>query len=192
MTKAMNLTDTLDKIHEDIDGKKIKVTDIVEALEHRGFGPLILAASLMTILPTGGIPGVPTVTGLLIILISAQLLFGKKKPWVPSKLREMAIKKEKFENARDTIRPYTKKIDKLIKPRYTTIVENGANRVIAALSIILAISMPFLEIIPFAAFVPAFAIGLMAIGLSAKDGVFVMIGCAVALIGIPACVFWVW
>lgn len=189
MSRPMDLTDTLDKIHKDTDGDTIKISDIIDALEHRGFGPLLLAAALMSILPTGGIPGVPTLTAALITLISGQLLFGKTRPWVPDFLENRSIKKAKFEKAREKVRPFTKIFDHLLKPRLQALTTPTMNRIVAGISIVLACAMPPLELLPFVAMLPALAIGLLAVGLSAKDGLFIAIGLFVALIVLPGSIY---
>ena len=62
MSDALNLTDVLNKIHKSEDGDKIKVEQILDTFKHRGYGPLLLVPALISILPTGAIPGVPAIT----------------------------------------------------------------------------------------------------------------------------------
>lgn len=183
MSQAMKLTDVLEKIHRDTDGQKLKVSEVVESLENRGYGPLLLAAALFTVLPTGGIPGVPTFTAFIIIFIAVQILVGRKFPWIPKFLSKRSIKKQKFESARKKVEPYTKKFDTLLKPRLQWMVSASALRAVAALCILLAITMPFLEVVPFAAILPALAIAIMSLGLTANDGYAVAFGIIVAVMG---------
>ena len=72
------LTETLEVLKEETKGDKISIGDIVEALNHRGFGPLLIGPSLLVVMPTGAIPGIPSLCALLIILIAAQIAFGKR------------------------------------------------------------------------------------------------------------------
>ncbi|WP_157747775.1 exopolysaccharide biosynthesis protein [Cohaesibacter sp. ES.047] len=180
----MKLTDILKKIHKDTDGNKIEAGEMVDILEHRGFGPLLLAASLLTVLPTGGIPGVPTVTAILVILIAGQILFGRQCPWVPEFLRKRSIEKETFEQTRKKAEPYTKFFDRFLKPRLKGLMSSGVVKAVAVLCIVLACLMPPLEVVPFAAILPALAIALMAVSLSAKDGIVMIVGLVIASVGI--------
>ena len=182
----MELTDILKKIHDDTEGDSIKAGEIVDAFKHRGYGPLLLAASLLCVLPTGAIPGVPTITAFLIILIAGQMVVGRKTPWLPDFLCEREIKMDKFESARQKVEPYTKKIDKVLKPRFEILTEGIGVRIVAALCVVLACFMPPLEVVPFAAIIPALAIVILSVGLSAKDGVVMVVGCGLAVFGIGA------
>lgn len=58
--------DTLNIVKNDVKGRDIAFGDVAQSLNHRGFGPLLLAPALITILPTGAIPGVPAISGLFI------------------------------------------------------------------------------------------------------------------------------
>lgn len=184
MTATMNLTDILDKIYKDTkDSAKLEVREIIKALRYRGYGPLILAASLLTIMPTGAIPGVPTITALIIILIAGRMALGFSSPWLPKPLMDLSIEQDKFDSARETVLPYTKKFDRFIRPRLKFMTFDIFNRIIAVLCMGLALTIPPLEFIPFAAFVPACAIALFGIGLSGKDGLFVIAGFIVSIGG---------
>lgn len=186
MSKKTNLTELLDTIHDDIDGDDINVGELVTAINSRGFGPFLLCASMITILPTGAIPGVPAITGLIIVFIAGQMLMGRAKPWLPKRIKNLSFKKEKFEKGRDIVRPYTKKIDKFVKPRIPFITNEVTERLIAVICILLAASMPIVGLVPFAAMVPALAIGIMGLGLSNYDGALILGGVVFAIAGISA------
>ncbi len=190
MGDSIDLTEVLRKIHRATDDDTLTAGDVVNALEHRGYGPLLLATSLIIILPTGGIPGVPSITALLIILIAVQMLFGRKSPWVPKFLRERGIKKEKFESARKKVEPYTKKIDLFLKPRLEQLVSGHGVKIIASLCILLALLIPPLEVVPLASAFPALAIAVMSIGLSAKDGYVMILGFFLTSLGMGIALYY--
>lgn len=186
MSKSMGLTDVLERVHSQTGGEDLTVADVVEALENRGFGPLLLGASLLTVLPTGAIPGVPTVTAVLVVLIAVQMIAGRSRPWLPRRVETRSIKQRKFELALEKVKPYTRKFDALLKSRLTWMTGPIAIRVVAGCCVGLAVSMPPLEVVPFASGPPAFAIAMMAVGISAEDGLVVAIGLATAVVGLAA------
>lgn len=191
MAKSLGLTDILNKIHREVRADEtLAVSDVMEAFENRGFGPLLLAASLLTVLPTGGIPMVPTFTGIVIIFIAGQILMGRKTPWLPSFLREREIDKTTFEKARLKAKPWTRKIDIVLKPRLEKITSEKGLKLIAALCIAMALSMPFLEILPFAAMIPACAIAVMSVGLTARDGYAMILGLAISAFALWNIYYW--
>lgn len=190
MEKKMNLTAVLKEIEENIDGKKITFGDIVDEFEDRGYGPLLLIASLLIMLPTGGIPGVPTVLAVIIGLISAQLVWGRSTPWLPKKLRGLSFDKKKFTKASTKIKPVTRKIDYILRPRLKHLTKKPMTRFIGVVIIALCLFMPFLEVIPFADIIPASSILLMGLGLTARDGVVTMVGLSAAVVIFFGITYW--
>jgi len=57
-------------------GKKVKVGHMIDALDHRGYGPALAVLPLIEISPLGGIPGFPTLLALLLAAITIRLLMG--------------------------------------------------------------------------------------------------------------------
>jgi len=86
VAQAMKLKDVLDEVEKNADDSELSVGQVVEALEYRGFGPLLLFSALITVLPTGAIPGVPTVSAILIMFIAGQLVVGRSHPWLRKSL----------------------------------------------------------------------------------------------------------
>ncbi len=185
-----NLTDILDEISNSAEGSNIKVGEVLKAFNHRGHGPLLLTPALISIMPTGAIPGVPGICALLIIMFSIQIIMGQKTPWIPKALAKKSINKKKFERAQSTIRPYTKKIDALLKPRLHFLVTHFATRLIAVLCIGLALLMFPLGFIPGAVAAPASAILFLSLGITARDGVFTSIGLVITLAAAIGSYYW--
>lgn len=190
MSNSMGLTDVLNEIDDDSGGDELKVREVVSALETRGYGPLMLAPAMLTVLPTGGIPGVPTVTAILVLFIAAQIVIGKETPWIPQKLSQRSIKRQKFEDARKKAEPYTKKFDQILKPRLKQLVSSTGTRIVAGICILLACLLPPLEVVPFAAIIPASAIAILSVGISANDGLVIIAGMIAAIFGLMAAGYW--
>ena len=166
---AKGIADILDELAEESE-EELSVEDILDRFEGRTFGPLVLALGLIAVTPIGLIPLVPTVIGVLLLAVIGQALAGKKHPWLPGTLRERAITQEKIEDGVDRAKPWAKRIDRVIKPRLSVLTEGPMRYVLAALAMPLALTMPPLELVPFAVFIPA--VGIVMLGLSqvAKDG----------------------
>lgn len=159
----------------------VAVSDIQEGLGQRSFGPFLLVPAVIEVSPIGGIPGLPTVLAAIVILFAVQLLFGKKHLWLPGFVAKRSVKGEKLKKAADKVRPVAKWTDKVVRPRLTWAAKEPWIHIVAALSIGLACTVPPLEIIPFASTAPMGVIGLFGLALIARDGLLLLIGCALSL-----------
>lgn len=190
MPEQLNLTAVLDHMDDKVHGDKATIGDVLDAFGGRGYGPILLALALVELLPTGAIPGVPTMLAILIILIAGQLALGRSSPWIPGKLRQRGFSEAKFKKARSKIRPFTRRLDKVIKPRLTRFAGPFSARLVGVVCILLACTMPPLELIPFASSAPSSAVALFGIGLSAKDGLIMLIGFVAAVTAIAVTIYW--
>jgi hypothetical protein len=183
MAQSTTLTRLLEQLDEVDAGKKLRLQDIVDNFESRGFGPLLVLPALIVLLPTGAIPGIPTLCGSFIAMVAIQLVFGKSSPWLPGRLAERGFDHGRFHRAVKRLKPWTRRFDKLLKPRLQVLLNPLSRRLIALLAVLLALSMIPLELLPFAAAIPALAIALMGLGLVAHDGLLMAIGFVVVIVG---------
>ncbi|SDM03302.1 Uncharacterized conserved protein [Modicisalibacter muralis] len=190
MAEMMALTGLLERLDESDTGRKIRLRDIVEIFQFRGFGPLLVIPALIVLLPTGAVPGVPTLCGLFIAMVAMQLVLGKHHPWLPRRLSERGFSHAKLHQRLTRVRPWTRRFDRLLKPRLSVLVSGLAQRLVALLTVLLALAMIPLELFPFASAIPALAILLMGLGLTAEDGLLTLVGLLVVLVG--AWVIWHW
>ncbi|PAV24707.1 hypothetical protein C8D92_101305 [Tamilnaduibacter salinus] len=175
MTESMGITNVLHRIREQAEGDEVAVGTLIDALEHRGFGPLLLAPALIALLPTSGIPGVPSVCGLLIFLIAIQGALGKRSPWVPGRLRRLSMRPQTLVKVVDRVQPYTRRIDRWFRPRWVFLTRAPINRIVALGCAVSGLTMIPLELVPFAGTAPALAITLAAIGMSTRDGIMIVV-----------------
>ncbi|SER54805.1 Uncharacterized conserved protein [Nitrosomonas sp. Nm51] len=171
------LTEILSALSEKANGVDLSFGQIIDALEYRGFGPLLVAPSLIIILPTGAIPGVPAVCGIFIFLICFQIVLGYKRPWLPDRLKSRSIRKSTFEKGFQKIRPYTETIDRYVGKRLTFFARNDlSKKIIALLSMVLALCVILIGFIPMMPAILALPILLFALGLSVADGILLAAG----------------
>ena len=188
---AMGLTDILRELAERPDGGRISLVSVVETMQGRGFGPLLLAPALLVVLPTGAIPGAPTLCAILIVLVAGQLVLGLRAPWVPRRLRKVDFDQDRFRAMVERAQPWTERVDRLLKPRLQALTRWPFNRLGALLCLLLAVAMVPLELVPFAAAIPALIILLYALALAAHDGALALLsGTGMAAAGAATVYFW--
>ncbi len=168
----------LDTARDVVGGTETDLKTLVEAFGDRAFGPVMILCSLFLMTPIGAIPGLPAAFGLIIIVFALQLLFRRDYPWMPEVLRKIKISNVKLEKTQKFVSPVLSRIDNVIKPRVAFMTSAPAQVLTALVSIILALTMIPLGVVPFGVVAPAFIVGLLGLGITARDGVLILLGFA--------------
>ncbi len=184
MSQHTTLTALLQALEADGEGRRLSLGEVLTVIGERGYGPLVLILALIAALPTGAVPGVPSVCGISIALVSTQLVFGKRYPWLPRRLKEMSIERRHYSSVADRITPWTRRLDRLVQPRLPWLTAGVATRIIGLVCVGLGLCMIPLEVLPFAAAAPATAIAMMGMGLTGRDGAWVLAGLVPAGVGL--------
>ncbi|MCB5198135.1 exopolysaccharide biosynthesis protein [Loktanella sp. TSTF-M6] len=187
MTKQENapLLDTLDAVREQTGGNSIALGHVLDRVQERGYGPLIALVSAFCILPTGAIPGVPAVVGIILVLQGVQMLAGKDRPWFPDMIERFQLDCATLKKSVDKARPWAERLEGIIGPRLDPLT-NGpiATRAIALCIILSGCLMVPLGFIPFVPALLGLATLLLGVGVTARDGVLVGLGYAASLAGV--------
>lgn len=174
---AENISDVLDEIREEVENdSQASIDDLLDAFDSRAFGPLLLAPGLIVISPVGATPTVPTLIGVFLVLVSAQITVGYNKPWIPEKLRVRSIKKEKLVQAVEKIRPWSRRLEQYTRPRLSLVAGPQAVPFIGAVCCLLGVAMIPLELLPFAVFFPGLAVCSFGAALVTNDGLLTLFG----------------
>lgn len=175
-----NLMDLIDSI-EDMkqDASRVSVDDVVQAVGRRSFGPLLLVAGLITLMPIiGDIPGMPTLMAVLVLLVSVQLLAGREAFWLPNWLLKRSLSRQKFDKGIKLIKKPARWIDRLLRVRLPWLTGYVGIRVTAVVCLLITLAMPAMEFIPFSANGAGLALTLLGLGLVARDGIALLLGFA--------------
>ncbi|MDZ5697546.1 exopolysaccharide biosynthesis protein [Chelativorans sp. M5D2P16] len=177
-----NLEKVLDKAAAAGDGtENVSVSQIMSAVGRRSFGPIMLVISLIAWTPLGGVPGVPTALALTLILVAGQLVVGMEHFWLPRFVLDRSMNRERFRKVIGYIKPVARVIDRVLRERLQWIFQPIFVRFAALICIAVALTVPPLEVVPFAGVVPWTAIAIFALALIARDGFLALIAFAVAL-----------
>lgn len=178
-----NLEALLDEVARAAEGETgdVSLGVILDRIGRRSFGPLLLLPALIAFTPLGGIPVLPTVMAVAVILIAGQLVVGLDHFWLPQVLQRRAAEPQKVCKSTQKLRPAARFVDRLIRPRLTWLTREPFVHVAAFLCILVALTVPPLEIVPFAGSVAWGAIGLFGLALIAHDGLLALIAFAFSL-----------
>lgn len=175
-----NLNDLLDNIRETADGReKVSLDGIMDAVGKRSFGPLLLMAGVFVSAPgIADIPGVPTVVGLFVLIISIQLVFGSDHFWLPGWLLKRELKSRTIDKMTTTkwVRKPAKFIDHLLKERLCSLTGRPAMVIIAVVCVATMLIMPLTEVVPLSANVVGASLVAFGLALMANDGLMTLFG----------------
>ncbi len=135
LKNSETLTDVLDRVCDSGSGEQVTFKKIVEALDQRAYGPLLLVPAVIAVAPTGAIPGMSLVTGTIIFLLAIQLLLGRSGPWLPASILEFSFSRTTLEKAIRGSRRYASFVDRFLKPRLTFMVSFPVSRLVALVCI---------------------------------------------------------
>ncbi|WP_447555216.1 exopolysaccharide biosynthesis protein [Vreelandella sp. EE22] len=177
-SKATNLTELLQTLEQKArDMSRVSVKDIVDAVGHRSFAPFLLIAGLVTLAPViSTVPGIPSLMGLLVLLVSAQLLAGRKTFWLPAWLLKRSVSRKSFDKALHLMEKPAQWIDSLLGVRLQWMTGRVGIRATAVACLLIALAMPPMELVPFSVNGAGFALLLFGLGLVAHDGLILSFG----------------
>lgn len=160
---------------------RISIGDVLDAVGDRSYGPALMLPALIEITPIGGIPGVPTLLATIIAITAAQLLFGKEHLWLPQILQRRSVSGRKLHAAADKLDGLARWLDKWFHSRMARFVHGPWPRISAALALLLCLTVPPLELLPFASTAPMVAIIAFGLALLVRDGLLMLIAIAAAV-----------
>src|SRR5688572_2405165 len=161
----------------DLPSGGVSLATIRDLIGHDGLMLLTAFLTIIFLVPVS-IPGVSTVFGGAILLISITRLLGRNL-WLPRKLEQREVASEKLRSAFVRGLRWFKRLEKISRPhRMAWLIRGGFMHFINNSGLILGavlLMAPF-GLIPFSNTIPAVAILFFAIGFLQRDGVCILLG----------------
>lgn len=158
----------------------VTLGEIIHRLGHRAFGAMFFLFAAPNWLPMP--PGASAFLGFPLVLLSPQMLFGVRGPWLPDFIDERPIKRERVAQAFEKIIPWLEKIQKVSRPRLTFLFGSVGDRAIALVCFLL--SLVLILPIPLGNMAPAAAIALFGLAMLQRDGILALIAYAISGVSI--------
>lgn len=175
--RPRRLSELFAQIARDAD-EWVSLGDIINALGARAFAPLLVlfaAINLIPILP----PGSTAILGLPLLFLSAQMVWGYRRAWLPQSFLNRSMKAETFRTGMGWIVPRLARIERYVRPRMWPFWRKQGDRIVGAVALVLSISIVLP--IPGGNWLPALATALLGLALLERDGVLLIIGGVVAV-----------
>lgn len=183
-SEERSLSEVLDRLGKAGDDSRVRINDVLDIFANRSLGVLLTLFGLIAAIPViGAIPGVSVLAGTLILIAIARATFGRGALHLPGKLGDKTMDREKFQSGLDKSRPIVKKVDRVLSRRLVFLTEGRLQRAAISLAAaLLAVSMYPLALVPWGVEAPAAGLVAFGLALMARDGLFALLGYAMAAV----------
>ena len=173
-----SLSATLQGVIDSIRGTSVTLRELMHAVGEHGLLLLCAVACLPFLIPVS-IPGVSTVFGFAIILISLSITLNRL-PWLPSRLLDRKLEASRLVPALERGVSLVSRLDAYLKPRLISATRGAVMNRINGLAIAFGgvLLMFPLGLIPLSNTLPGIAILLLSTGMMQRDGLVVIGGYA--------------
>lgn len=177
----------LDDLQETGGADAVTVGDVIDGLEGHHLGFLLALLGLIVVMPIiGDIPGAAILCATLVLLAIGSAHVGGRALRAPSFVRRRKIGRRRFDRGIELARPWVCRVDRLIRPRLAVLTAGRPQRlVMSAAAAVLAVALYPLAFVPFGANAPGAGIMALGLALMTGDGVFALVGYALA--GLTVC-----
>lgn len=175
-----SLSQRLREIAELSGPDRITLSELARQLHSRVWGGLLVVFAAINIIPLP--PGTNTVIAVPLVLISAQMVFGRASPWFPGWIDRRGVTKAELQKLIEKMGPFEARVERVFRPRMPELTGATATRAIGLVCMFLSVvaGLPILMIHN----APAVAIVLFGLALIYRDGVLVILGAIAAVLAI--------
>jgi hypothetical protein len=160
---------------------ELSVGELLDRIEiDDGPGPVLMVLTLPVLLPLP--PGVSMVMALPLLVVSPQLIVGRRELWLPRFLSKRMIKRADLVKVIRRVLTPLQWVEKVVRPRLQFLTQGAGAMMVGIACTLLAVVLVLP--IPFANLAPALALGAFSIGLTRRDGVFVLGGYALIAVAV--------
>ena len=165
---------------------KVSVDEIVARVERgQGLAPVVTLLTLPVLMPMP--PGVSMVLALPLLFAAPQMMIGRKDLWLPRPLACQAIDRDRLQKGVKKVMPWVERVERVVKPRLSFLTGHIGAVVAGAVCTLMAVVLVLP--LPFANLFPALTVLAVSLGLTRRDGLAVIVGCAVLAIAVTAIVW---
>lgn len=173
-----NLLQAIEHMAAEAPAEGMSLDEIMSHLDERAFGTILFALALPVCVPF--LYGVPQVVAVPMLILSFQMVMGRKRPWMPSKLASRRISLANLQRMAKGGRKWFGWLERLTAPRLTFLSGKVAERLIGLAFCLFCLSI--MVPLPLTNTTPGIAIAIAAFGLMARDGLLVLLGVLLGMV----------
>jgi hypothetical protein len=159
---------------------RLSFSQLAAKLHSRAWGGLLFIFAAINVLPLP--PGTSAFFAIPLLIVSAQMVFGRSSPWFPARIDRRGVTKPELHRLIGKMEWLERRVERVFKPRLASLTGPAATRLIGGVCFVLALiaGIP----IPLFHIAPAAAIVLFGLALIYRDGALVIAAAAAAVASI--------
>ncbi len=173
-------TQVIEDVVSNSSADRIPVRDLVEAMESVGFGLAMMVFAFGVIIPMP--PPIPGIISIPLMIFSLQMIAGYASPKLPKKFSDMSVKRSILAMLVKKSVPYIRKVERFLRPRWSFMINQTAERIIGIFTLLFSFFV--LLPLPLSNFIPGLGVLIISFGLLGKDGLVIIVGMFVGMMGI--------
>ena len=174
-TRSANLVSIIARM-EDVNGNgKIKIDEIIKIIGQVSFAPLLILPAIALATPLSGIPLFSSIMGVIIFLVSVQMLMRREELWLPHWLLNIGTSRSRIRASFEKLRPIVAWLDRRTQTRLTVLTHRPLVFIPQVICVLSGMCLPLLEFVPFSSSLVGVAVALLGIGMFARDGVILIL-----------------
>ncbi len=170
-SRPLALSQRLAQIIAEDGPDRLTFSELAAQLHARAWGGLLFIFAAINVLPLP--PGTSAFFALPILIVSAQMVFGRAAPWFPARINRRGVKKRELERLISKMGWLEARVEQIFKPRLPSLTGPTATRVVGLvcflLALVAAIPVPLFHV------APAAAIVLFGLALIYRDGALIIV-----------------
>jgi len=182
-TKQSAFSAELDELVARFEDRPVRLIEILEATQGRGYHLLLLLIALPFVGPIP-LPGFSIPFGLVVFLLGLRLALDRG-PWLPRRVLQREISMSALRRLITATGRIVRAMETLVRPRLGFVPDHVVFSRIAGLLIAASGAMLMLPFpLPFSNSLPAWTVLLLSVGALGRDGLFFFAGCAMFLVSV--------
>ena len=162
---------------------RLTFSDLALKLHARAWGGLLVIFAAINVIPLP--PGASIFFAIPLLIVSAQMAFGRATPWFPARIDRRGVTKEELRRLIAKMEWLEVRVERMFKPRLTTLTGPTATRLIGVVCFILAL----MTTLPIVHVAPAAVIVLFGLALIYRDGALVIAAAVAGVVGAVIAIF---
>jgi hypothetical protein len=175
--RPLPLSQRLRQIVAEEGPERLTFSDLALQLQARAWGGLLVIFAAINVIPLP--PGASIFFAIPLLIVSAQMVFGRASPWFPARIDRRGVTKEELRRLIAKMEWLELRVERMFKPRLATLTGPAATRLIGVVCFVLAL----LTTLPVVHVAPAAVIVLFGLALVYRDGALVIAAAAAAIAG---------